>query len=189
MQENATGLSEQNYGNVYNRAYGAFNDTQNRNAGLAGQAYGQFADTQNRNIGLAGQDYGQFADTQNRRMNLAGQDYGRFNDTMNRNVGLAGQDYARFADTRANNLGLYDRAYGNYRDTQGFNLNLAGMGQSAAAGQAAAGLNYGNQAGGLLTDQGNANAAGRVGSANAWSGAMGNIANNLTLQEMLRRGY
>jgi len=171
LQENAIGLADQNYGNVYNRAYTNFADTQNRNAGLAGQAYGQFADTQNRNIGLAGQDYGRFADTQNRMM------------------GLASADYGMWGDQRANNLGLYDRAYGNYRDTQGFNMNLADLGYRAATGQAQAGTNYANQAGSLLTDQGNANAAGRVGSANAWSGAMGNIANNLTLQEMLRRGY
>jgi len=171
LQENAIGLADQNYGNVYGRAYQNFSEQQARNMGLAGQDYSRYADTQNRNIGLAGQDYSQYA------------------DQMNRNVGLAGQDYARFGDTRANNLGLYDRAYQGYRGDEARNFNLADLGYRAATGQAAAGTNYAAGAGDLLTQQANANAAGRIGSTNAWTGALGGIANNLTLQQMLQRGY
>jgi len=171
MQEQATGLSEQNYGNVYNRAYQNFSDTQSRNTGLANTDYGRFSDQQNRNMSLAGQDYSQYADQQNR------------------NMGLASADYGMWGDQRANNLSLYDRAYGDYRDTQGMNMGLAGLGQAAAAGQAAAGSNYASGAGDLMTQQGNAAAAGRVGSSNAWTGALGSIAENLTLQDMLKRGY
>lgn len=55
--------------------------------------------------------------------------------------------------------------------------NVAQLGLYAANNAANAGSQYANQAGNIYGNIGNANAAGTVGSANAWSGALGNLAN------------
>jgi len=53
----------------------------------------------------------------------------------------------------------------------------AGMGMNAASAQAGQNSQYANTAGDLLTQQGNANAAGTVGSANAWQQGINNATN------------
>jgi hypothetical protein len=53
--------------------------------------------------------------------------------------------------------------------------NLAGMGQTATGQNAAYGQNYANQASENITGAANAQAAGKIGSANAWGGALSSI--------------
>jgi hypothetical protein len=83
----------------------------------------------------------------------------------------------------------YNRAMGEYgmqRDIfqsnqdRPFNklASLAGLGQVSAGNIGQYGSSYGNNASDLTTGIGNAQAAGTVGGANAWGGALGNIANN-----------
>lgn len=74
------------------------------------------------------------------------------------------QDYA------SNEYGnVYGRAASEYDRTRGSLAQLAGVGQQATAAQ-----------GEYLTQGANAQAAGQVGGANAWNGALGNIGNNLS---------
>lgn len=69
--------------------------------------------------------------------------------------------YQQFMNTRQSN-------YGNLS-------NLAGMGMQANNQLIGAGQNFANQSSNLYVDQGNALAAGAMGSANAWSGALSGI--------------
>ena len=55
------------------------------------------------------------------------------------------------------------------------NLNLVNMGQASAAGQAATTNNAGNSIANLYGQQGNAIAAGKIGSANAYTGGVNNL--------------
>lgn len=87
----------------------------------------------------------------------------------------AQQSYNDFVNNQNN---LYSRMSGQASTGQAATANL---GQLSAGNSAATG--------GLLTDIGNANAAGIVGGANAWGGAagtIGGIGNNYTNQQMLR---
>jgi len=56
-------------------------------------------------------------------------------------------------------------------------MELARMGQSAAMGSAGLNTDYGRMAGDLLTQQGNVNAAGKTGAANAWNEGLGGAGN------------
>ncbi len=56
------------------------------------------------------------------------------------------------------------------------NLNLVNIGQASAAGQAATTNNAGNSIANLYGQQGNAIAAGKIGSANAYAGGVNNLA-------------
>ena len=62
-----------------------------------------------------------------------------------------------------------------YQNAFGRNYALANMGLNAAQDLNQAGQNFGGQAGNLLTQQGNAQAAGTVGKTNPWIDAMGSI--------------
>ena len=86
--------------------------------------------------------------------------------------GVASDEYQRFLDRYNTRVGQWG--------------SLAGMGQNAAAQQGASNTAFGNAASGLLTDQGNVRAAGTVGSANAWNGAISQ-ASNLAQQYYLSR--
>ncbi len=74
-----------------------------------------------------------------------------------------GQQFNQGLSTWQANQGANQQAWQNQ-------FSLAQLGQNSA-------LNYGNQAGNLYTNQGNANAAAQVGAANAWGGALNNIGN------------
>ena len=76
-------------------------------------------------------------------------------------------------------LGEYQMANQIYNQNQGNLFNrlsgIAGTGQTAGGQLGQYGSAYGQQAGNLITGAGNAQAAGQVGSGNAWAGAFGNI--------------
>lgn len=90
-----------------------------------------------------------------------------------------------------------DYASGEYGNIFNRNMDLARLGQFGATGTAqgysnagqAAGI-YGQGMAGALQNQGNAQAAGTVGSGNAWSGSLSNLGNLAAIYAMQRnRGY
>jgi len=115
-----------------------------------------------------------------RQLGLGNIGLGYYNADINRELGLGnlgvaqgqlglaqqGQQYNQALNTFNTNYGVYR----DVRDTA-FNQDYqrALLGFNAASG-------YGNAAGNLLTGAGNAGAAGRVGSANAWNQAYQNMA-------------
>jgi hypothetical protein len=64
--------------------------------------------------------------------------------------------------------------------------NIAGMGQQAVNTGVQAGQNLAAQQTGIITGQAGAQAAGQVGQANAYSGALGNIGNMAFLSSLMR---
>jgi hypothetical protein len=85
-----------------------------------------------------------------------------------------------------------DYASGEYDKRVGQLFNLSSLGQNAAAGVGNAGSAYANNAGDLMTQIGNAQASGRVGSANAYTDAINQGANsavqNMFLYQWLNGG-
>jgi hypothetical protein len=64
--------------------------------------------------------------------------------------------------------------------------NIAGMGQNAVNTGVGAGQTFANQATGIITGQAAAQAAGQVGAANAYSGALGNMGNMAFMSSLMR---
>jgi hypothetical protein len=83
-------------------------------------------------------------------------------------------------------LTQYGNDYAGTKLNESYNrlAGLAGIGQQATGGTAAAGQNYGNQVGNTLQNMGNARGSGYVGQANAWNNAFGNIGNILQQQDV-----
>jgi hypothetical protein len=85
----------------------------------------------------------------------------------------------------------YTNAFNRYQTNRANQLNplqsLMGSGQTAAGNVANAGQNYANQAGQNYMNAGNARASGYVGSANAWSNAIGNAYNQYNQNQMMNR--
>ena len=83
----------------------------------------------------------------------------------------------------------YQNAFNNY-NTQRTNLynqnaGLAGIGQNAVTGSANSQLGFGTQISNITQGIGNAQAAGQIGQANAYSGAIGNAGNTAALYGLL----
>lgn len=100
-------------------------------------------------------------------------------------------------------LGEYQQAYNIFANNQANQFNrlaaVSGIGQTAAGQLGSTGLNYANlygntsmnsanAQGDFFTQGANANAAGRVGAANAWNNAFGNIGNN-TMANLYKSSY
>ena len=87
----------------------------------------------------------------------------------------------------------YTNAFNRYQTNRANQLNplqsLMGSGQTAAGQVASAGQNYANQAGQNYMNAGNARASGYVGSANAWSNAIGNAYNQYNQNQMMNRMF
>jgi hypothetical protein len=84
----------------------------------------------------------------------------------------------------------YGNAFGRFQ-TERSNIyntlaNIAGMGQGAVNTGVNAGQNFAASQTGLLTGQAAAQAAGTVGSANAYSGALGNVGNMAFLSSLMK---
>lgn len=114
--------------------------------------------------------------------------------------GRTGKELTRYAQDYASSEydKIYNRALGEYGmanqiyNQNGNNaysrlFNLAQLGQGAAAQSASLGQGYGQMAGNLMTDIGNVNAAGQIGSGNAWGGFIGNAANQIAVNQALNR--
>ena len=65
--------------------------------------------------------------------------------------------------------------------------NIAGMGQGAVNTGVQAGTNFGGQQASIITGQAAAQAAGQVGAANAYSGALGTAGNMMYLNSLMNR--
>ena len=76
---------------------------------------------------------------------------------------------------------LSSMKFGQYMDNL---FKISGMGQNAAAGQGSAAMQTGSNISNNIISAGDASAAGQVGSANAWSGALGGIGSNLAYLAM-----
>jgi hypothetical protein len=87
----------------------------------------------------------------------------------------------------------YTNAFNRYQTNRANQLNplqsLMGSGQTAAGQVANAGQNYANQAGQNYMNAGNARASGYVGSANAWSNAIGNAYNQYNQNQMMNQMF
>lgn len=84
----------------------------------------------------------------------------------------------------------YGNAFNRFQTERGniYNTlaNIAGMGQQAVNTGVGAGQAFGNQASNIITGQAAAGAAGLVGQANAYGGALGNIGNMAFLSSMMK---
>jgi hypothetical protein len=84
----------------------------------------------------------------------------------------------------------YGNAFGRFQTERGniYNTlaNIAGMGQGAINTGVNAGQNFAGQMTGLTTGSAAAQAAGTVGSANAYGGALGNVGNMAFLSSLMR---
>jgi hypothetical protein len=84
----------------------------------------------------------------------------------------------------------YGNAFNRFQTERGniYNTlaNIAGMGQSAVNTGVNAGQNFASQMTGLTTGSAAAQAAGTVGSANAYSGALGNVGNMAFLSSIMK---
>lgn len=95
--------------------------------------------------------------------------YGRALGENNLQYGRAWNEYGMDRDTFYRNQ---DNTYSRY-------MGLAGLGQNSASNLGAYGSSYMNQANDLITGAGNAQAAGTVGSANAWNPFYGQVADTV----------
>jgi len=84
--------------------------------------------------------------------------------------------------------GAYDRNMGEKNQMFGFLSSPSQQGQSAAAGQGAAGLGSANQIGGYQTGIGNAQSAGTIGRANAVNEQIGGATDAFKWNQLLNRG-
>jgi hypothetical protein len=86
----------------------------------------------------------------------------------------------------------YGNAFNRFQTERGniYNTlaNIAGMGQGAVNTGVNAGQNFASQMTGLTTGAGAAQAAGTVGAANAYSGALGNVGNMAFLSSLMKPG-
>ena len=90
-------------------------------------------------------------------------------------TGAAQQDYHN----------AYNQWLSNRQSNMGNVMGLAGMGQNAAAGIGSGAMQTGNSIAGNQIGAGNALAAGQIGSSNAWGGAINNIMNQQSQQNMM----
>lgn len=109
-------------------------------------------------------------------------------DLMRWGQGLASEEYDKVYNR---SLGEYRMAHDIYTGNQGDQWNrlsgMAGTGQSAANTLGSQGSSYAQSGADLITGAGNANAAGQVGAANAWSNGISGIADNAMMLALLRQ--
>lgn len=79
----------------------------------------------------------------------------------------------------------FNRSLANRQQQYGFMSGMADRGASMTSQLGGLRLNYAGQQAGLAGQQGNAQAAGTMGSANAWGGALNNIGGMFQQQQML----
>lgn len=141
------------------------------------------------------QDYAsnEFGNVYNRAAQTYGTNYNAAANQYNTRLGAYQTNFGNALSTYGTNFGvdqaLWNRAFS--QNGQGFAqlYDLASLGLNAAGASNAASRSYVDAAGNLITGAGNANAAGQVGGANAYTNAFGNIANFLQYASMYRNRY
>lgn len=150
LERYQTGLSDSTYQNVYNRKQGEYS-----------QKYGEYLTGRGNALQEYQNRYGQYADAYSRALQTNAQNYGQASNAYG--LGMAGQQQ-NFSQL----FNLAQLSSQNQNQLNSLNYNYAQLyGQNAYAGT---GNNY-------YDDWANANAAGRVGSANAWMAGLGGAAN------------
>lgn len=85
----------------------------------------------------------------------------------------------------------YQNAYNRYTQQQGTNFNrlasIAGLGQTATGALGSAAGQYGQNVGNLMTGAGAAQAAGQMGSANAWGSALNQGVSQYNFNNMMNK--
>lgn len=111
--------------------------------------------------------------------------------TTGRDSGAALKELTKFGQDYAGSKAGESQQRFEGQKSNVFNRLMAMIGGGQVANQvtAAAGANMANNVSSLVSAQGNANAASRVGQANSWSGALGNIANWWNQQNVLNRVF
>jgi len=110
---------------------------------------------------------------------------GRQAQQQTMNVGGGGSNISRAADIFSQNYAqnAYQNAFTNFRNQRNDIYNtlqsIAGIGQQGAAGLSNLGSGVATNISNLGIQGANAQAAGQIGQANAWSGAISNIGNTL----------
>tara|TARA_R110000868_G_scaffold78701_11_gene224249 strand:- start:1160 stop:1951 length:792 start_codon:yes stop_codon:yes gene_type:complete len=109
-------------------------------------------------------------------------------DLMRWGQGLASEEYDKVYNR---SLGEYRQAYDIYGQNQANQFNrlsgMAGTGQSAANTLGQQGTSYAGQGSEAIYGAGNANAAGRVGSANAWNQGISSIGDDAMMLALMRQ--
>ena len=198
MVDYAQNAGSQEYGNVYNRRKGEQETLYGQSANTYGINRGNAAENFDRNEAARHQAYAtrQGAWRDNADVNLRGQElgYNVAQGTWDRNYAKARQGYddeqqarqaaAAAASANANQsynraLDEYKMAYDIFQNNQANQFNrlytLGSMGYGAAQNQAGYASEYGNNATGIMGQRANAQAAGTIGSGNAWQQGLGNI--------------
>lgn len=143
---------------------------------------------------------GYFSGATGKALTRYGQDYasGEFDKGFGRHVqgyqarvGDYTGEYGRYLDDRRLRSSEYSDRYNRFQSARSNKLNpylsLYGSGQTSANTVGSAAANYGNQAAQNITAGGNARAAGAVGQANAWSGALGSAWGSYQENELMKK--
>lgn len=170
LQDQSGQLASQEYGNVYNRAFGT---NQANNAGQLGAQQANYGQQFNANQALNAGQLANYGAQTNAALGLG-------------NLNLGYQNSANSYALGQGSLGVQQGQLGLAQSGQAFNQGLAldqnAFGQQLSVAQlgnpgAPNSQGFGTTQGSTLEGQGNATAAGQVGSANAYTGALGTIGN------------
>jgi len=188
LQRYGQDLASQEYGNAFQR----FQQDRAARAGLGQMEYGRFADEQARRAAAGQTEYGRFADEQARRAAAGMQEFGQFTDLMGRRTAAGQTEYGRFADDMSRRQALGAMEYGQFAGER--SARLLPLMQQVQAGQGLTSNIAGQMAGlgaaqaGAAGQIGAAQAAGRIGQANALMGGFGQGA-NLYMQNQFMNRY
>jgi hypothetical protein len=117
--------------------------------------------------------------------------YSRYLQGYQNRVGDYTGEYGRYQDQRRNTMGDYQDRFNRFQVSRSNKLapfqSLYGSAQTSAGQVGNAAQNYGNQASQNITAAGNARAAGTVGQANAWTGAISNAWGGYQENELMKQ--
>lgn len=122
------------------------------------------------------------------------QGQGALTNQLNATGGLVGGNALKGMQDYTQNFakGAYTDAFNQFQTQRGNIYNtlagIAGIGQTSQQQANTAAQNYGTNVGNLATGSAAAQAAGAVGSANAWAGGMQNVGNTIALNRLLNQG-
>lgn len=170
--------ASQEYGNAFGRALTSYQTNRGNAAENWDRNWGASLATQRGNIDAANMDNQTGLSVWDRNLNLART---QWQDDANAAQAAASAAASNSAQSYSRALGEYKMEHDIFQENQqnqfGRLMAMAGIGQGAAGQAGAYGSSYGANAGNIYGQAANAQAAGQMGSANAWSQAMGNAAN------------
>jgi hypothetical protein len=178
LQENASGLASQEYGNAYNRALQTYGTNLNKDYGTFDRNWGSRLGAGQANIQAALGEGNLKLEGTKWNYGIARQGW---QDDADAKMRAASAASANSAASYGQALQQYNMRQDNFRTNQdrqySMLMGMAGLGQGGASQLGAYGSGYGNNMGSIYGQRGDAAAAGRVGAGNAWAGALGGIGN------------